>query len=215
MVPPTYYCIFIFIHCPLTFNLPSPSLPAASLRDLPRRRAQPTAMSSQPSSSASRASAPVSLPYTQPSHVPSTAAAPLRSARRQHAISCSILLSSTTPGSLELIPGRRGLISALFRSPSNLGRNRYFQFGNPSFSVSKPSPLLSPLATVHSFQSNGAASFFRISLNWSFRTNLQPTSLNQSAGSTSPSPIFRIQFLVSFSQSGASPPFRPIQIFYP
>ena len=65
-IHPTYYCILIFVHRPLTFCLPSPSLPVANLRVPTRCRAQPTAMSSQPPSSACRASSPVSLPYTQP-----------------------------------------------------------------------------------------------------------------------------------------------------
>ena len=76
MVPLTSYCIHIFIHRPLTFCLPFPSLPAALPIPRPCPASRPPPLAALPC----RSPCPTRNPDL---HAPSTPAAPLSSARRQ------------------------------------------------------------------------------------------------------------------------------------
>ena len=205
MVPLTSYCIHIFIHRPLTFCLPFHSLPAALPIPWPCPASCPPPLAALPC----RSPCPTRNPDLR---APSTPAAPLSSARHQLA---NFLLHPARFYKTRVARAHPWAtwppLSPPFVLHPILAVIAFFQFGNPSFSISRPSPLFSLPATVHYFPSNGAPSFSGFpSSGPSAVTSVPRHRTNPRA----PHPVFAFNFW-SFSRSGASPPFRPIQIFLP
>ena len=165
MLPLTSYCIHIFIHRPLTFCLPFPSLPAALPIPRPCPASRPPPLAALPC----RSPCPTRNPDL---HAPSTPAAPLSSARRQLANSLLHPARFHTTWVARAHPWATWppLSPPFVLHPILAVIAFFFQFGNPSYSVSSrlhyfsflpPSTIFHPMSQrpFPGFPSSGPSGF--------------------------------------------------------